>query len=87
MITTLRRPVIKRCPFRDEIDAGELVITLRGPAPELHQLAEQIDRLAAAPISHEDFTEQVAILLPMGSRLETTWRTGPWSVEVRADAS
>lgn len=82
MITVIRRPVIKRCPFRDETDAGELVITFTGPAPELHELAAQVDLLAAGPVSHEDFTARVAELLPEGSLAVTTWHTGPWTVEV-----
>jgi hypothetical protein len=81
VITIIRRPVIKRCPFKDETDAGELVITFDGAAPELHDLAAQVDKLAAEPVSHEDFTSAVAALVP-GAHVATTWSTGPWSVEV-----
>jgi hypothetical protein len=83
MITTLRRQVVKQCPFKDETDAGELVITIDGDAPELHGLGEAVDAYTADPISHEDFTRSVAMLLPAGSEAVTTWTTGPWSVEVR----
>lgn len=86
MITVIRRPVVKRCPFKDEVDAGELVITLAGRAPELHELGERIDRLAAHPVSHEDFTREVCALLPEGARVVTTWHTGPWAVEVTEGA-
>lgn len=79
---TLRRPVIKRCPFKDETDAGELVIVLPGDAPELHHLGEQIEALCAEPVTHEDFTRGVADMLGEGAQVTTTWHTGPWSVEV-----
>jgi len=82
MITTLKRQVIKRCPFKNEMDAGELTIVIDGPAPELHALGGQVDEIAAKPVSHEDFTVAVAELVP-GCAVLTTWRTGPWSVEVR----
>ena len=86
MITIISRAVVKQCPYKDETDTGELVITMDGPAPELHDLALQVDRLIAVPVSHEDFTVAVAGLLPPGARVVTRWRTGPWRVEVR-DAS
>jgi hypothetical protein len=82
-VITVRRAVAKRCPFRDETDTGELVITVPGDAPELHQLAGQVDALCAEqPVSHEDFTRAVAALLPAGATVATSWRTGPWTVEV-----
>jgi hypothetical protein len=81
MKTTIRRPVIKRCPFRGETDSGELVITFDGPAPELHALAAQVDVLCAAAVTHEDFTGQVVALVP-GAEVTTAWNTGPWFVEV-----
>lgn len=83
MITVISRTVVKRCPFRDETDIGELVITLDGPAPELHELAGHMDRLTSTPVSHEDFTTAVTRLLPPGAEVVTRWRTGPWQVEVR----
>jgi hypothetical protein len=83
MITIIRRQVIKRCPFKDELDAGELVIAVNGDAPELHALGARVDAIASGRISHEDFTRKVAALFPAGSRVTTTWKTGPWSVEVR----
>lgn len=85
MIVILSRSVVKQCPFRDEIDAGELTVTVAGTAPELHQLAAQVDALCARPVSHEDFTAAVAALIP-GADVRTAWRTGPWSVEVRESA-
>jgi hypothetical protein len=87
LTTTLRRQVVKRCPYKDEIDIGELVITVPGPAPELHDLANAIDALTTDPISHEQFTAELADLLPGGSQVTTTWHTGPWDVEVTASAA
>jgi hypothetical protein len=86
MITVIRRPVIKQCPYKHETDAGELTVTIPGPAPELHELAASVDAITAGAVSHEDFTAAVAALLPPGSQVVTTWRTGPWSVEVRQEA-
>lgn len=86
MITVIRRPVIKRCPWKDETDAGELVITIPGPAPELHELAAAVDALCEQPVSHEEFTAAVAALLPDDSLAVTTWNTGPWAVEVTESA-
>ena len=83
MITVIRRPVVKQCPFKDETDLGELVITIPGDAPELHELAAAVDEAAKGRVSHEDFTRRVAALLTAGSEVVTTWHTGPWSVEVR----
>lgn len=83
---TLRSPVTKQCPFRDEIDAGELVITLPGEAPELHALAREIAKLLAGPVTHEAFTEAVAGMLGAGAVVVTTWNTGPFAVTVRSSA-
>ena len=83
MIVTLRLPVVKRCPFTDESDSGTLLLVIHGPAPELHDLEARIGALTAIPVSHEDFTEQVAALLPPGTAVVTRWKTGSWDVEVR----
>jgi hypothetical protein len=80
---TIRRPVIKRCPFKPETDAGELIITFPGDAPELHNLAAWVDSLCADRITHEEFTRKVADFLGDGVQVVTKWHTGPWSVEVR----
>jgi len=82
MSVTICRQVIKACPFKDEMDAGELVITIAGDAPELHKLGREVDGLCTGPVSHEDFTRAVLALLPGGSAVTTRWHTGPWSVEV-----
>jgi len=86
MKTTIRRPVIKRCPFKDETDAGELVIVFDGEAPELHALAAAIDRLCEQPVTHEAFTAAVAELVPE-AMVTTTWSTGPWATEVTEGAT
>ena len=83
---TLRMTVIKQCPFRDETDTGELIITLPGDAPELHNLAEQVGKLCAEPVTHEDFTRSVRDLLNGEATIVTRWHTGPWDVEVTTDA-
>jgi hypothetical protein len=83
MKTTITRPVIKRCPFRDETDAGTLTIIIPGEAPELHDLAGKVDALCAEEITHEEFTQALAAAVP-GAEVVTTWHTGPWDVEVQA---
>lgn len=80
---TIRMPVIKLCPCVDEIDAGELMITLPGDAPELHDLAWKVHGLCAAPVTHEDFTRSVLDLLGGKGLVVTRWHTGPWEVECR----
>lgn len=79
---TIRRHVQKPCPFKDETDAGELAITIYGDAPELHELGRNVDLLCSDPISHEDFTRAILLLLPEGAAVTTHWHTGPWTVEV-----
>lgn len=86
--TTIRRSVAKQCPFKDETDAGELTITFTGDAPELHALDKEVNALTATPISHEDFTWQIATAAEragMVMKVTTTWHTGAWSVEVTAE--
>lgn len=78
---TIMRPVLKRCPFKDETDAGVLKIVFDGEAPELHALSAAIDRLCEEPVTHEAFTAAVAELVP-GAMVTTTWSTGPWAAEV-----
>ena len=80
---TVTMPVLKRCPFVDELDAGHLAVTFAEDAPELHNLAAQVQKLCAEPVTHEDFTRSVADMLGGGALVVTTWNTGPWSVEVR----
>ena len=83
---TIRRPVMKQCPFKDETDAGELIITFPGAAPELHNLSELVDSMFAGPVTHEEFTRAVADMLGGEAKVTTTWQTGPWSVEVTEGA-
>ena len=80
MITTIRRPVTKHCPFVPETDIGELIITIPGDAPELHELGERISQLMGVADTHEAFTRRVAELVP-GAQVVTRWHTGPWDVE------
>lgn len=83
MIVTLKLPVVKRCPFTDERDSGMLTLVIPGKAPELHDLEVRVKTLTGTPVSHEDFTEKVAALMPPGTDVVTRWKTGSWEVEVR----
>ena len=82
---TVTMPILKRCPFVDELDAGHLAITFGEDAPELHNLAAQVRKLCAEPITHEDFTRSVADMFGGGALVVTTWHTGPWDVECREE--
>ena len=81
------RMVAHRCPHaNDDVDIGELEIELPDDAPELHALARQIDTFADVDITHEEYTRQIAKLLPTGARVHTTWRTGGWLVDCYEEA-
>ena len=80
---TVRRLIAKRCPYVDETDVGTLTVTAPVDAPELHEFETQTDKIASAPISHEEFTRQVAALLPPGSVAVWETKTGKWDVECR----
>ncbi len=85
LTTELRRQVTKKCPFIEgETDHGRLTVIIPGKAPELHDLARKVAEITAGPVSHEDFTADVAGLLPPGSEVVTEWETAGWSVTVRA---
>ena len=79
---TVTMPVLKQCPYVDELDAGHLSITFPEDAPELHNLAAQVQKLCAGPVTHEDFTRSVADMLGGDALVVTRWHTGPWDVEV-----
>jgi hypothetical protein len=82
MMTIVRRSISKTCPYKNELDEGELEITFYGDeAPELHDLAARIDELCVTPISHERFTAAVISLVPE-AEVSTSWKTGPWLVTV-----
>jgi hypothetical protein len=80
---TVAMPVLKQCPFVDELDAGRLIITFAEDAPELHNVASQVRKLCADPVTHEDFTRSVLDMLGDGVLVATRWHTGPFDVEVR----
>lgn len=53
---------VHRCPFADEIDAGQLELTVRGPGhPEVRSLGDWLNRgWRDVRISHEAFVRDVA---------------------------
>lgn len=81
MRVRLKRQVVKRCPYRDEIDRGTLVIMWADAdaAPELHALAQQVDACGSEPTTHEEWTARIAALVP-DATVESHWHTGPWRV-------
>lgn len=84
MKTVIRRPITKTCPYKNEPDHGELVITFDGEAPELHDLGARVDSLIEQPISHEEFTSYVRSYAEEAFEVRSTWQTGGWAVEVTA---
>lgn len=73
--------VVKRCPFKDEIDFGNVILTFKETAPELHYVADLIATYRDRQLSHEDFTnEMLAVLNP--ETVVSTWTTAGFSVTV-----
>jgi len=77
-------PVRKRCPFRDEIDWGEVTITYEtnATAIELHSLAAYLATFTDRPMSHEDFVVEVRLWLDRPSvEVSSRWTTAGMEVE------
>lgn len=79
------------CPFKDEIDNGEVTITWRpdGETFELHALAAYLRGYEQSPVSHEAITDRIQLDLSTtpgvtGVRVETTWLTAGFRVQVQA---
>ena len=54
-------PIVHLCPFKDEIDNGQITVTwqtLNGTI-ELHSLRAYFDSFAASEISHESLTDTI----------------------------
>lgn len=84
MIVTVTADVRKRCPYKDEVDAGTLTLVLNvpeGDGPELHDLAAYLGSFSDHALSHEEFTRNICLDLPV-IEAKTTWRTAGLSVEV-----
>jgi len=54
-------PLVHRCPFRDEVDAGGVAIVweVETHTFELHSLRAYLDGWRDVSISHEDLTETI----------------------------
>lgn len=84
MIVTVTGRVVKRCPYKDESDHGTVALTFdvpEGDAPELHGLASYLAGFRDEAISHEDFTRNICLDLPV-IEIKTTWNTAGLNVEV-----
>lgn len=84
MIVTVTGIVVKRCPYKNESDRGVVTLTFdvpEGDAPELHDLAAYLTGFRDEAISHEDFTRNICLDLPV-VEVKTTWDTAGLSVEV-----
>jgi NADPH-dependent 7-cyano-7-deazaguanine reductase QueF len=58
-------PLVHRCPFRDEVDAGGVAIRWEVDTRtfELHSLRAYLDTWRDVVISHEDLTETLRVQL------------------------
>jgi hypothetical protein len=70
--------ITKTCPYNSFTDYGTLTLTIDAAAgtdvPEIFGLKNKIMDLAkSAPISNEQFTNQVHEMLPPGSRVKSEW--------------
>lgn len=83
---TITAPVVKRCPYADEIDHGTVTLVFTVPngedGPELHDCAKRLAGFAGSKISHEDFTRALACL-PDVIEVVTHWKTAGLDVECR----
>lgn len=88
-------PATHRCPFRDELDQGEVRIewtTSLGETLELHALAGLIAARADEEISHEQWTadlaEQVAAAAVVdGLCVTSEWQTAGLRVSVESGST
>lgn len=84
---TVSAPVAKRCPYRDEVDRGVVILTFHvadHDAPELHSLAANLRLWRDTAISHEAFTREVLTRTGAAS-VSTNWSTA--DMEVTVDVS
>lgn len=77
---TIEGRVIKRCPVKDEEDAGsiEIFYLTATRLPELHELARLLEFYDEGASSHEDYTALMC-KITRADRVTTKWRTaGLW---------
>lgn len=75
---TATMPMVKQCPYVDEIDVGTVTFTWAGDAPDLHNVAANVQSWAAQKATHEEATRALADT--WGAQVETAWRTGGMDV-------
>jgi NADPH-dependent 7-cyano-7-deazaguanine reductase QueF len=85
-------PAVHHCPFRDEIDEGEVTVRWRviSHTIELHSLRAYLDGLDEAVISHEEFTSVLTQeLATLGGiellSVDSSWQTADLAVSVSFD--
>lgn len=85
---TVTAPIRHLCPFKDEIDDGELTLSWRTDhsTVELHSLRHFLGVFADARISHEEVVSEIwgAMNRVDGIRsvsVSTTWRTAGMKVQ------
>jgi NADPH-dependent 7-cyano-7-deazaguanine reductase QueF len=86
---TVEATVTKRCPFKDETDAGTVTVVWNseGKTLELHSLREYLDGFGDVALSHEEFTDAVGAHLSslIGDvQVWSEWETA--GMKVRVDA-
>lgn len=81
--TVVTGTVFKQCPFKDELDTGEVELTFEGDAPELHALAKLLASYRQVKMSHEDFTREM-LAKTTAVAAQSTWTTAGLRVVVTA---
>ena len=88
MRVTVERPLVHKCPHRDELDVGTVRASWDGDQVELHALAADLDEWAGVTVTHECVTELIADRLAEGGvenvEVVTQWTTAGMTVTVTA---
>lgn len=82
MRLTASMPMVKRCPYHDELDVGTVAFTWDREAPDLHDVASSVVAFAEQEVTHEAATQHLADAWECEVR--TTWTTAGMAVEVKA---
>ena len=88
MRVTVERPLVHKCPHRDELDVGTVRASWDGDQVELHALAAMLDEWAGVTATHECVTDEIALRLAMRGaenvEVVTQWTTAGMAVNVTA---
>lgn len=86
---TVHAPLRHVCPFRNELDIGQVKLELcsaDGWTTELHSLDEYLRAWSDIKISHEELTDQIAVDT-RAIRVTTYWHTAGMEVSCSSTAT